>query len=102
MDVIVWQTDVYAEIADVFESMMAENPENKAVSDALHHANMRKSVRPTVSGIKEAAVTPKVEQEVSGAQEAAVSQRLEKRFLGPKWQLSPRRQRRPRWKSKTC
>jgi hypothetical protein len=79
VDIIVWQTDVHAEIADVFESMKAENPENKAVSDALYLANIRKSVRPTVSGVKEAAVASKGEQEISGAQEAAVPPKVEEK-----------------------
>lgn len=73
VDVIVWQTDDFVEIADVFESMKAENPKNKAVLDALYHVNIRKSVRPTVPGVKEAAVTPKIEDRVPGAKVAAIS-----------------------------
>jgi len=89
VDVIVWQTDVYAEIADVFESMKAENPGNKAVLDALYHANIRKSGRPTVSGVEEAVVTPKVEQEVSGAKETAVSPKVGEKVPGAKMAAIP-------------
>jgi hypothetical protein len=84
MDVIVWQTDDFVEIADVFESMKAENPKNKAVLDAIYHANIRKSLHPTVPAVKEAAVTPKVGQEVSGAKEAAVSPKVGEKVPGAK------------------
>jgi hypothetical protein len=38
VDIIVWETDDYVQVADFFEKMKEKDPENKAVADALYDA----------------------------------------------------------------
>jgi len=78
VDIIVWETDDYAQIADFFERMKAKNPGNKPVLDALSHAKTLKSVRPTVSGLKESAVPPKLEEKAPEVKEVAVPPKVKR------------------------
>lgn len=82
VDIIIWETDDYAQIADFFERIKAKNPKNKAVLDALSHANTLKSVRPIVSGLKEVAVHQKLEEKTSEVKEVAVPPKVKRGSVG--------------------
>jgi hypothetical protein len=44
VDIIVWKTDDYVQVADFFEKMKQKDPENKAIIDAFNDVNMRKEI----------------------------------------------------------
>jgi len=44
VDIIVWQRDEYAQIAEFFEKMREKDPDNKAISDSLIEANIFKKI----------------------------------------------------------